>query len=67
MEEGTQRKKKINMASKHLKHLSEMHFKALPIPPPAPQPWDYWGRDTKRGHKGEKLTLKFLLGDLKHS
>ena len=38
---------------------------------PTTHPWDYLGGNTKRGEGGlikvkNKLTLKFVLGDLKH-
>ena len=65
-----------------LKHsiLPEMTFKAIlffpimtpPNPnPPTTQPRDYQGGESKRGEWGlikvkNKLTLKFILGDLKH-
>ena len=60
-----------------LKHfiLPEEHFKANlsfshydpPLTHPTTHPWDYWGGDTKRGETVKnKLTLKFVLGDLKH-
>ena len=67
---------KTNMVLKHF-ILPEKHFKAnlffpimTPLTNPTNQPRVYQGGDTKRGEWGlikvkNKLTLKFILGDLK--
>ena len=69
--------KKKNMVLKHF-ILPEMHFKAnlffpimTPLTHPTTQPRDYRGGESKRGEWGlikvkNKLTLKFILSDLKH-